>query len=323
VTLRWGFLGASRIGRRALAPAVAATTGHALHAVGARDAERARAFADEFGAARSYGGYQQIIDDPGLDAIYVALPNDAHAPWTIRALEAGKHVLCEKPLALTADEVRQMQAAEQRTGRQAMEAFCHIAHPQVPRALQLLADGAIGTPVAMEVTYGMTTDPADPYRWTARLGGGSLYDIGCYCVSIMRVLSGREPTRAAAVAAMRGEVDASLTGLLDFGDGIAGRFTCSYVSAYTQRATFIGSRDVLTLETPFGTKNRVTRLLTSAGAEEFAPIDPYVAMVEAFGRAVRGEEAMRYDLAWSLRQAETLDALLAAAATGEAVSVFR
>ena len=139
----------------------------------------------------------------------------------------------------------------------------------------------------------------------------------------MRVLLGREPRRAAAVAAMDGEVDATLTGLLDFGDGLAGRFTCSYVAAFTQLVSLMGSRGVLALETPFGTKNRVTRILTSGGVEEFAAIDPYVAMVEAFGRAVRGEEAMRYDLAWSLRQAQALDALRAAAASGEAVSVCR
>jgi predicted dehydrogenase len=323
VTLRWGFLGASRIGRRALAPAVAAASGHALHAVGARDLDRARAFADAFDAARCYGGYQQLIDDPGLDAIYIALPNDAHLPWTVRALQAGKHVLCEKPLALTAAEVRQMLAAEQQSGRRVMEAFCHIAHPQVPRAMQMITGGAIGSLVAIEATYGMTTDRADPYRWTKHLGGGALYDIGCYCVSIMRVLSGREPVRAAAVAAMDGEVDASLTGLLDFGDGVAARFTCSYVSAYTQQVTLIGSKGVLTLETPFGTKNRVTRIFTTGGVEEFAAIDPYVAMLEAFGRAVRGEEAMRHDLAWSLRQAEALDALRAAAASGAMVSLSR
>jgi len=323
VTLRWGFLGASRIGRRALAPAIAAAAGHALHAVGARDAERARAFADEFGAARCYGGYQQVIDDPTLDAIYVALPNDAHLPWTLRALEAGKHVLCEKPLALTADEVRQMQDTERRSGRRAMEGFCHLAHPQVAQARELIADGAIGSIVSMESRYGFALDRADDYRWIARHGGGALYDIGCYCVSIMRALSGRETVRAAAVSTMRGEVDATLTGLLDFGNGIGGQFTCSYVSAYTQQVTVIGSGGVLTLDTPFASKGRTTRLTMGDAREEFSASDPYVAMVDAFGRAVRGEAEMRYDLAWSLRQAEALDALRAAAVSGEAISVSR
>jgi len=323
VTLRWGFLGASRIGRRALAPAIAAASGHALHAVGARDAARARAFADEFGVARSYDSYQQVLDDPGLDVIYVALPNDAHLPWTVRALEAGKHVLCEKPLALTAGEVRQMQDAERRTGRRVMEAFCHIAHPQVVRARELIAGGAIGSIVSMESRYGFALDRPDDYRWIARHGGGALYDIGCYCLSIMRALSGREPVRAAVAAAMRGDVDATLTGLLDFGDGIGGQFMCSYVSAYTQQVTVIGSAGVLSLDWPFASKGRTTRLTLKDASKQFPPCDPYVAMVEAFGRSVRGEEAMGYDLAWSLRQAQALDALRAAAVSGEAVSVSR
>ena len=138
------------IGRRALAPAIAAASGHTLHAVGARDAERARAFADEFGAARSYGSYQQVIDDPEIDIVYVALPNERIFPWTIRALEAGKHVLCEKPLALTADEVRQMQAAEQ-ARRPACDGSVlpHRASTDCAGA-ELLAAGAIGSLVAME-----------------------------------------------------------------------------------------------------------------------------------------------------------------------------
>ncbi len=323
MTLRWGFLGASRIGRRALAPAIAAASGHALHAVGARDAGRARAFADEFGAARSYGGYQEVLDDPELDIIYVALPNDAHLAWTIRALEAGKHVLCEKPVALTADEVRRMQDAERRAGRRVMEAFCHIAHPQIARARELLAGGAFGTLVAMESRYGIMLDRPDDYRWIAGHGGGALYDLGCYCVSIMRALSGREPARAAATASMRGDVDATTTGLLDFGDDVGGQFMCSYVSAYTQQVTVVGSAGVLALDIPFSSKGRTTRLTLGDACEEFTACDPYVAMVEAFGRAARGEEAMRYDLAWSLRQAQALDALRAAAASGAAVSVSR
>jgi D-xylose 1-dehydrogenase (NADP+, D-xylono-1,5-lactone-forming) len=176
--------------------------------------------------------------------------------------------------------------------------------------------------VSMESRYGFALDRADDYRWIARHGGGALYDIGCYCLSIMRALSGREPVRAAATAAMRGDVDATLTGLLDF-DGISGQFMCSYVSAYTQQVTVIGSGAVLTLDTPFATKGRMTRLALNDASEQFTPCDPYVAMVDAFGRAVRGEEAMHFDLAWSLRQAQAMDALRAAAVSGAAVSVSR
>jgi xylose dehydrogenase (NAD/NADP) len=274
MTLRWGFLGASRIGRRALAPAVLAASGHALHAVGARDVARAREFAAEFGIAKAYGSYRDILEDPELDAIYIALPNDGHAPWTIAALEAGKHVLCEKPLTLSAAEVRQLQDAEHITGRRVMEAFCHLFHPQMARLREILAAGGIGPLVAMEACYGNTLDRAQDFRWIDRHGGGSLYDLGCYCVSAMRVLSGREPMRVAAVQAVRGDVDATCSGLLDFGDGIGGQFVCSYVSARTQHLTLIGRDGTIALDWPFSTKGRSTRLIRGDNAEEFAASTP-------------------------------------------------
>ncbi len=321
MTMRWGFLGASRIGRRALAPAVLAASGHALHAVGARDLGRAGEFAGAFDIANAYGSYREVVENPDVDVIYNALPNDAHAPWTIAALEAGKHVLCEKPLTLSAVEVRQVQDAERRTGRRVMEAFCHVFHPQVARVREILAAGTIGPLVAIEACYGHTLDNADDFRWIGRHGGGSLYDIGCYCVSAMRVLSGREPVRAAALQATRGEVDASFSGLLDFGNGIGGQFFCSYVSARTQHLNLIGKVGTIRLEWPFSTKGRNVRVLFGENVEEFAAIDPYVIMVEQFGLAILGQAEMSFGLEWSLRQAQALDALFAAARTGTMVSV--
>jgi len=319
--MRWGFLGASRIGRRALAPAVAAASGHAVLAVGARDLARAREFATEFGILKPCGSYQEVLDDPDIDVIYNALPNDAHAPWTIAALEAGKHVLCEKPLALSAAEVRQMQAAERHTGRRAMEAFCHTFHPQMARVRELLAAGAIGPLVAMQSSYGMTIDLEHDYRRFARHGGGSLFDVGCYCVSAMRVLSGREPVGAAAVQAMRGDIDVTFSGLLDFGDGIAGHFVCSYVSARTQQLTLIGRDGTIAMDWPFSSKGRIIKLIAGEQVEEFPAVDPYVIMVEQFGHAIREQTKMTYGLDWSRQQANALDALFAAARGNTTVSV--
>jgi len=321
MTLRWGFLGASGIGGRALAPAVLAASGHELHAIGARDLARAREFAALHGIPRACGSYQEVIDDPAVDVVYNALPNDAHMPWTIAALEAGKHVLCEKPLALTAAEVRQMQDAERHTGRRVMEAFCHIFHPQMARVREILAAGAIGPLVTMHACYGNTRDYDESFRWMRRHGGGALYDLGCYCISAMRVLSGREPTHAAAVQVVHGEVDETLSGLFDFGDGVAGQVFCSYVSARTQHLTLIGKLGTIRLDWPFSTKGRSARLVVGETVEEFAVIDPYVVMVEQFGLAIREQTKMIFGLAWSLRQAQALDALFAAARTGTTVNV--
>ncbi|MCW3477060.1 Gfo/Idh/MocA family protein [Limobrevibacterium gyesilva] len=319
---RWGFLGASRIGHRALAPAVQAA-GHRLHAVAARDPARARAFADAFGAPRAYGSYAELLADPGIDLVYVALPNDAHAGWTIRALDAGKHVLCEKPLALSAEEVRHLQDAERRTGRHVMEAFCHLHHPQMARVQDILGNGEIGRTVAIQAIFGNLLLPPDDFRWIAAHGGGALYDLGCYCVSAMRVLTGCEPVRAAAVPAMQGDVDATMTGQLDFGDGLVGQFACSFVSVRTQHLQMIGTKGTLFLDWPISTKGRDTRLDVNGRSEHFAATDPYVRMVEHFAAAVAGRAGMAYGLDWSLRQAQALDALFAAARTVSVVSVPR
>jgi predicted dehydrogenase len=323
MTLRWGFLGASGIGGRALAPAVLAASGHALHTIGARDLARAREFAALHGIPRACGSYREVIDDPDVDVVYIALPNDGHLPWTIAALESGKHVLCEKPLALSAAEVRHMQAAETRTGRRVMEAFCHIFHPQIARVRDMLAAGAIGPLVSMEACFGNPRDYDDSFRWMASHGGGSLYDLGCYGVSALRVLSGREPVRAAAVQAVHADVDETLNGVLDFGDGVAGQLSCSYVSARRQQVTLIGKDGIITLDWPYSTKGRVAHVACGDRIEEFVAIDPYVLMVEQFGRAISGEADMTYGLAWSLCQANALDALFSAARSGTMVSVSR
>ena len=317
--MRWGFLGASRIGRRALAPAIQAA-GHTLRGVAARDGARAAAFAREFGAEHAYDNYTALLNDPGIDAVYVALPNDAHRPWTIRALAAGKHVLCEKPLALTAREVASMQEAEQRSGRQAMEAFCHIHHPQRAHAQSLLRAGAIGGLVAMQAVFGNTLDAPGDFRWQAGKGGGALYDLGGYCVSLMRVL-GAEPHAVSAVQTLQGGVDASFTGQLDFPE-FTGQFTCSFVSTRTQHLELIGTRGRMFLDWPFSTKGHETSLTLNDHTEHFAAIDPYANMVAYFARRVDGGESA-FGLDWSLAQARTLDALFTAARTGRVVRLFR
>jgi predicted dehydrogenase len=319
--LRWGFLGASRIGKRALAPAVLAA-GHGLVAVGARDRDRAAAFAAEFGAPHAYASYAEVIADPDVDAVYVALPNDAHAPWTIRALEAGKHVLCEKPLALNAAEVGAIRDAEARTGRRAMEAFCHIFHPRYARVRELLAGGELGGLVAMQCHFGATLPEwPNEFRWSGGQGGGAAYDLGCYCVSAMRVLTGQEPLRVAAVPRPRGEVDESLSALLDFGAGLAGGFACSFASAATQQLVLLGSEKQLRMDWPFSQKGRDTRLELGDRVENFSMVDPYAIMVSHFAQAVLGHTEMLFGVDWSLAQARTIDALLAASASARTEAV--
>ncbi len=311
--LTWGFLGASRIGRGALAPAVLAA-GHRLHAVGARDLGRAEAFAADFGMARAYGDYRALVEDPVIDAVYVALPNDLHLPWTLAALAAGKHVLCEKPLALTADEVAQMQVAEAASGRRVMEAFCHRFHPQFDVARSWLEQGAIGDLLCAQTHFvGGINDPAN-FRWQAQLGGGALYDLGCYGVSMLRGLLGAEPVAVAGTRVNRGDVDARFAAMLDFDGGVSAQVFCAFDGARQQGMELIGTAGSMRFDWPFSTKNRETVLTCGERVERFAPGDPYVAMVRNFAGACAGDAEMLFGLDDSWAQAMVLDRLFAAVA---------
>jgi predicted dehydrogenase len=311
-TLNWGFLGASRIGRGALAPAVMAA-GHRLGAVAARDLGRAKEFAADLGFERAYGDYQALIDDPAVEAVYIALPNDLHLPWTLAALAAGKHVLCEKPLALTEAEVARMQVAERASGKLVMEAFCHRFHPQFDRARSLLQQGAIGDLLCAQTHFvGGIADPGN-FRWQASLGGGALYDLGCYGVSMLRSLLGAEPLSVRATKTNHGDVDSRFTATLDFPGGVTAQVFCSFDGARQQGMQLIGSTGSLTFDWPFSTKNRETTLTWSGGVARLAPCDPYVAMVQHFAASVAGQETLRFGLADSRAQAQMLDQLFAAA----------
>ncbi len=303
---RWGFLGASRIGRTALTPAIAALPGHTLEAVAARDPARAAAYAAECGFVRAHAGYDAVLADPVIDAIYIALANDAHLPWALRALEAGKPVLCEKPLALNAAQVARMAAAEHGNAR-VMEAFCHIHHPQMERAREMIANGALGRVIAIQASFGAKITNPDDFRWHAGQGGGALLDLGTYCVSAFRTLLGREPVAASAVRGMRGNVDLDTTAQLDFGDGVAAQFTCSFDSARHQGLQVVGSEERLSLDWPFSARNRVASLWLGGDRTEFPVVDPYQAMVLDFTRAIETGGPMRHGIDASVRQAEALD----------------
>jgi predicted dehydrogenase len=308
--MRWGFLGASRIARAALAPAVL-ECGHSIEAIAARDVQRARDFGDAVAARRAYGDYSALIEDAGIDAVYISLTNEAHIPWAIRALAAGKHVLCEKPLGLAATEISALLAVEASSGRRAMEAFCHLHHPQIARVRALLADGALGEIVATQAVFAIPLrDPSD-FRWHATMGGGALLDLGTYCASLLRVLFG-EPRSVSAIQSLRGDVDATFTAQLEF-PGLAAQFTCSFVATQTQHLEIVGSAGTLLLDWPISTKGRETSLFLPGGAERFPATDPYVRMVRAFTTMTEGTPDAPFALPWSLANARVLDALRLAA----------
>src|SRR3954447_13087611 len=184
--VRWGVLSTANIGRRAVLPAIQRSRNGELVAVASRDADKARAFAADLGIPRAYASYEQLLADPEIEAVYIPLPNSMHREWTIKAAQAGKHILCEKPLGLNAAECAEMDAAARQNGVLLMEAFMYRFHPQTERVIQLIRQGAIGHPRLIHAAFTFRLSNPANIRLQSDLGGGSLMDVGCYCVNVSR-----------------------------------------------------------------------------------------------------------------------------------------
>ena len=226
--VRWGVLSTARIATEKVIPGIRRSATGEVVAIASRDVGRARAAADELGIPRSHGSYEALLADPAVDAVYVPLPNHLHAEWSIRALEAGKHVLCEKPLALSAADAGRMADAATASGRLLMEAFMYRHHPSWIAVQELVAGGRIGRLQAVDSWFSYFLDDPANIRNVLEYGGGALYDIGCYSVSLSRLLFGAEPDEvsAAIVRDPVSGVDILTTGHMTFPGGLAS-FTCA------------------------------------------------------------------------------------------------
>ncbi len=304
-TLRWGILGPGRIAPR-LVRAVAACARGELVAVASRDLDRAAAFAATHGVAQAFGSYEALLATSDIDVVYISLPNHLHAEWTIRALEAGKHVLCEKPLALTVDDVDAIAAAAERTGRIAVEALMYLHHPQILRAVELARSGALGRLELVNGTFSFfLTYPDDP-RIDPAKGGGSLWDVGCYPVSLARRIAGEEPDRVGAFARFdeRG-VDRTFIGQLHFPSGLLAQFDCGFAAPDRERVEIVGSGATLVLEVPFvpepdGPPPSLTMWRGREGARiDVASVDQYGSEVEDLTASILDRTPPRVDLAFS------------------------
>ncbi|GAA3521586.1 Gfo/Idh/MocA family protein [Actinocatenispora rupis] len=231
-SLQIGALGAARITPQALIRPARSVPEAAVVAVAARDRARADAFATRHGVPVVHADYAALVDDPALDAVYVPLPNSLHAEWTVRAIEAGKHVLCEKPFTANAEEAQRVADAAAASDRVVMEAFHYRYHPVVDRALDLLAAGTIGTVRRVEARMCFPLPRRGDIRFRADLAGGATMDAGCYALHCLRTLGPGEPTVVAARARLRAsDVDRAMTALLRYPNGATGRMTCSLWSS--------------------------------------------------------------------------------------------
>jgi D-xylose 1-dehydrogenase (NADP+, D-xylono-1,5-lactone-forming) len=252
-TVNWGVLGAAKIAR-SLATALRDSKLACSYAVASRSLPKAKAFAREYGFQKCYERYQTLLNDPEVDVIYNPLPNHLHCAWTIRALEAGKHVLCEKPLAKNAAECRRMIAAAKRNNRLLMEAFMYRVHPQTLRIQELLRERTIGEIRVMRAGFGFTLDEdSGNVRLETRMGGGCLMDVGCYCVNAIRTFFGEEPSLVLGHAerGKRTKVDMNFAGTLVFSEGKLGIFNSSFRTVLDRGIEIIGTRGRILAPSPW------------------------------------------------------------------------
>lgn len=324
--VRWGVLGAANIAVSKVIPAMQKSSLAHVVAIASRDGAKAQRAAGQLGIERAYGSYEELLAADDIDVIYNPLPNHLHVPWSIKAAEAGKHVLCEKPIALTADEARELLRVRDRTGVQIAEAFMVRTHPQWLKARELVHGGHIGELrlITGHFSY-FKTDP-DNVRNRVEWGGGGLLDIGCYPITLSRWLYGAEPTRVVALMERdpQLDVDRLTAGLLDFDRGQAS-FTVSTQLASHQRMQIFGTLGRIELEIPFSPPpdRRARILIDTAGGVtgeaveiiELDAVDQFTLQADAFSRAVRGMAEVPVTLEDAIGNMAVIDALFRSAAS--------
>jgi len=326
--ITWGVLGTANIAVKRVIPAIMSGTRGRVAAIASRDADRAANLAARLGIERSYGSYQALLDDPRIDAIYNPLPNHLHVEWTVKALEAGKHVLCEKPIALCAADAQAIVDARDRTGKRVVEAFMVRCHPQWHRVRTLVRSGRIGVLRAMQSAFVFSVLDPNNVRNRADIGGGALYDVGCYPIVTARYLFGSEPERAIALVdrdpAMG--IDRVTSGLLAFPGGGQLSFSASLQLAPYQRVTILGSEGRIEVCVPFTPQaEHSCRIIidsgksldgTSAVVENFAPIDQYAAQCDLAAAVFRSEATQEFPIEDAIANMRVIDALYRSAASG-------
>lgn len=296
--VRWGVLSTANIARKHVIPAIQAADRCKVVAIASRSSARAEEAAGATGIEKAYGSYGQLLHDDEVDAVYIPLPNHMHAEWSIAAARAGKHVLCEKPIALSAAQAETMVAAAAEAGVILREAFMYRFHPTWQRVGELVDSGEIGEVVAISSWFSYWNDDPNNIRNILDYGGGALMDIGCYCIHLSRLIYGSEPTatKATVIRDPQSGVDTLTAGVLEFGSRISS-FVCSTRTEPDQRAEIYGTEGRIGIEIPFNIPpERPTRISVTAGGAppaepaavtlEFDPVNQYVLQAEAFAASV-------------------------------------
>ena len=318
--LRLGVLGAAKIALGGIIPAAARTEKVEVVAVATRGGKKSGEIRKAAPEAELFEDYDSLLRSAGVEAIYVPMPYSMHVEWTLRALAAGKHVLCEKPFALQGEEAALAAEAAERTGLTLMEGFMFRLHPQTLRLRELLSEGAVGGVRQVVAEFGHRLDDPADVRGIGSLGGGSLGDVGCYCVSALRLTFGSEPHRALAFARSDEEgADRELAGVLEFDSGL-GIISSSISSARRERMEIVGEEGRLSLDVPFRADKAGGTIKITYGGETFTEIfeaaDPYRAELEEFAAAIRENREPAVGAQEIIGNARTISALLDSARSG-------
>ena len=317
VPVRWGILSTAEI-NRAVIPAAQASEAVELIAVASRDAARAEAYAREWGIERPYGSYDALLADSQVEAVYISLPNSMHWEWSVRALEAGKHVLCEKPFSRDPSAVEAAFDAAERAGRLLSEAFMYRHTPQTARLVDLVRGGAIGELRIVRSAFNFALYDTENIRLRADVEGGALMDVGCYCVNSSRLLAGEPEVAFGRALIGPTGTDWVFAGVLGFGD-VSGLFHCGTALPFRDELEAIGSEGSVFLDDPWHSKRPVLELRRGDEVEriELKPVDAYRLELENMSDAIRGEGEPLLGRQDAVGQARTLEALFRSARTGE------
>jgi predicted dehydrogenase len=325
--VRWGILGVAKIATEKVIPAMQRGRYSEVTAIASRSGDKARGAAAALGIPKSYGSYEDLLNDPDVDAIYNPLPNDLHVPWTTRAAERGKHVLCEKPIALSADEARQLIAARDRTGARIQEAFMVRSHPQWLKVRDLVQEGAIGELRSILGVFSYFNRDASNIRNLPAAGGGALMDIGCYLINTSRFLFGREPARVIGVVDRDPDmgIDRMTTLMLDYVSGHAAG-TCSTQMVFYQQMQIFGTTGRIELPIPFNAPpDRPCRVLVDTGKDLFGAgvseiqietCNQYTIQGDLFSKAILEGRDVPSPIEDAVKNMACIDAVFRSAASG-------
>lgn len=325
--VRWGVLGVARVATERVIPGMLLCEHAEIAAIASRNVEKARAAAARYSLPKAYGSYEELLADPEIDAVYNPLPNHLHVPWSIRSAEAGKHVLCEKPVAISSAEVEELIRVRDRTGLKIGEAFMTRTHPRWLRARELVRSGRIGPLRAITGHFTIPLQDHENVRYVPEFGGGAVMDIGCYQITLSRMLFGEEPRRVMAVVERHPQwgIDRLASMLLEFASGQCS-FTCGFETVYAQRMNLIGSAGRIEVELPTAApSSRPTRLLIDDGSglfgegiqvEEFPACNQFAVQGDAFSLAIRENGSVPTPLEDSLNNMRVIEAVLRSAESG-------